>query len=868
MLLQRFLHYIFSFALILCTTSAFAQTQFGAAQGTVQDAEEQPIPGASIVISSESWGSITVYTNKNGRYRIESLVPGNYTLEAQLVGFPSVLKSDVRISVGGVSVVDFMLEPQKVEESVTVQSEAPLIDSSTTAISHTILPEIIQGLPQQQDFRSLLALTPGVGDDGVAYGSSRNTPNRIWIDGVDMSSPSNGGMFIIIYPVNWIEEVQVVGNGPPAEYGNYAGVIGNFVTRSGGNQFHGLVETFFHNENLNSTNIPDPGPETPFKSLDLSAQIGGPITPDKLWFFSGFQYSYLQTTPFGYDGVTTEEFPKFITKLTYKPNQNNTIQGFAKLAHNRFDGGGADFEVLPETTTVDTCQESSWNMTWISLLTIATTLEGRFGGQLAKCDSLPRNGDIAAHVNKDTGVVSGNARYTSKQRQFRPQGNFALTHYSQDFLGNHEFKFGVQFQSSSVRDENSINGGFIYYSYRYNDSIINFRYSYLQDTNKFNGDVNQVNLYLHDSWKLNSKFSLSLGLRWDHNRGSTDRGVVSSSDPVAARIGAIWKIRENKPIVIKAHYGDYYDALLTQRFVFFSDQQFGGQYDDLIDNEWQPTFREQRVYLSAPDNKHPFIRQFTLGMDQELPAGIAAGVHYIYRRWHNILEDVELNPDYEPVPFVNPVTGETLTVYSRLNEERRLLLTNPEGLYKRYDALEVSLDRRFKNQLALSASFVYSKVRGNIPNEREVFPFTDFLNDPNNLINSTGRLVNDPTFAWKVSGIYNLPYGLNLGFFFRHQSGDTWEPLVDLDRKVNQGGVIFGLPRGTFRLPSENILDLRVEKQFPMLSGQLRITADIFNVLNTAYVTSVETFWDAENYGQPTSFAEPRQIRLGLRYTF
>ena len=48
---------------------------------------------------------------------------------------------------------------------------------------------------------------------------------------------------------------------------------------------------------------------------------------------------------------------------------------------------------------------------------------------------------------------------------FDHRGNFALTHYAQNYLGSHEFKFGVQFQDSSVRDEYSINGGFIYYSY-------------------------------------------------------------------------------------------------------------------------------------------------------------------------------------------------------------------------------------------------------------------------------------------------------------------------------------------------------------------------------------------------------------------
>ena len=102
-MLKKFLHSTFCFAIILCSTSAFAQKQFGSVQGTIQTAEAQPIAGVSVTTSSELHGSARVLTDQNGHYRIVSLIPGIYKLEAQLAGFQSALNRDVRISVGSTS---------------------------------------------------------------------------------------------------------------------------------------------------------------------------------------------------------------------------------------------------------------------------------------------------------------------------------------------------------------------------------------------------------------------------------------------------------------------------------------------------------------------------------------------------------------------------------------------------------------------------------------------------------------------------------------------------------------------------------------------------------------------------------------------
>ena len=102
----------------------------------------------------------------------------------------------------------------------------------------------------------------------------------------------------------------------------------------------------------------------------------------------------------------------------------------------------------------------------------------------------------------------------------------------------------------------------------------------------------------------------------------------------------------------------------------------------------------------------------------------------------------------------------------------------------------------------------------------------------------------------------------------RHESGDKWAAKV-LVRGLNQGNIfILGEPAGSRRIPSHNLLDMRIEKEFPFYSGQLRFAVDIFNMFNSFYALKVEDRFDSERFGMPIDQNEARQIQLGLRYTF
>jgi outer membrane receptor protein involved in Fe transport len=102
---------------------------------------------------------------------------------------------------------------------------------------------------------------------------------------------------------------------------------------------------------------------------------------------------------------------------------------------------------------------------------------------------------------------------------------------------------------------------------------------------------------------------------------------------------------------------------------------------------------------------------------------------------------------------------------------------------------------------------------------------------------------------------------------FRHETGDNF--TTRFQERLPQGLVsIFAVPRGSERVPAVNNVDIRLEKAFPISKGDLRVTADIFNLFNAGYVGSVGTIFGQGSYLQPLTFSSAREVRLGVRYTF
>jgi len=340
----------------------FAQAQTTSAlTGTVTDSSGAVVPGATVSITSPSLigGAHSSVTDSAGVYRFPSLQPGTYELTAELAGLRKVTRSNIRLPLGATITVDVAMGPVTATEAVTVNASSSMVDVKSSASNTQLDNELLQNLPTTRFQPDVIDLAPGI-TNSVAYGGTASS-NALLIDGVDVSDPDGGSPWSF-FNYNWIQEVQVVGLGANAEYGEFTGAAANSIVRSGGNRFSGLFEYLTERNNWvsdNTGNLPedlraDFKPREIKTYWDSSAQLGGPLMKDKLWFFGGVQYFKRFDRPAGFNGpYTSEKDPRYIGKVNWAASQNVKLEGFYEWDKYNITGRGAGPDRPPETTVIE-----------------------------------------------------------------------------------------------------------------------------------------------------------------------------------------------------------------------------------------------------------------------------------------------------------------------------------------------------------------------------------------------------------------------------------------------------------------------------------------------------------------------------------
>ena len=311
----------------------------------------------------------------------------------------------------------------------------------------------------------------------MAYGGTASS-NALLIDGVDVSDPDGGSPWSF-FNYNWIQEVQVVGLGANAEYGEFTGAAANSIVRSGSNRFSGLFEYLTERNSWisdNTSSLPedlraDFKPREIKTWWDTTAQVGGPIMKDKLWFFTGVQYFKNLDRPAGFNGpFTSEKDPRYIGKVNWAASPNVKVEGFYEWDKYDITGRGAGPDRPPETTVIEPAPETNWN----APRHLDDQLEDAAGRPQWRLHRLlSARADAAEHAQRTvsrastrTATTRSTRRTTTAPIATRNVTAATLTRYADKFAGkSHEFKFGFEFERSKIVNEYGYPGGRLYYDY-------------------------------------------------------------------------------------------------------------------------------------------------------------------------------------------------------------------------------------------------------------------------------------------------------------------------------------------------------------------------------------------------------------------
>jgi hypothetical protein len=282
----------------LTAVPAMAQATTGTLRGIVADPNGGVIAGATVTAKNEATGTVTPSntTTGEGTFELAGLLPGTYTVTVEAAGFKRSVSTSVVVKAGIINPVDVKLEAGNVAETVTVVANTEeVVQRDQSQISTTVDTRRIAELPSNaagSGLDTLALLAPGViptnrggvntNGTGLSVNGNRARSNNFQIDGADNNDLSVAGPAMFIDNQDQVQEIQVITNNFSAQYGRNQGAIVNYVTKGGGNQFHGSAFEYHRdNKNLNSLdNIEKRGGQTePNQSLFnvFGGTVGGPI---------------------------------------------------------------------------------------------------------------------------------------------------------------------------------------------------------------------------------------------------------------------------------------------------------------------------------------------------------------------------------------------------------------------------------------------------------------------------------------------------------------------------------------------------------------------------------------------------------------
>ena len=328
------------FFMLLVASFSFAQNT-GSIAGKITDAKSnEELPGVNVILKGTYYGAAT---DLRGRYKIEPINPGNYTIEISYIGFKTMQFTGIRIEAGKTFQLDVKLEESvlTLDQDVVVVGDKPLLDVEETQSKRTISRQDIE-IAIVENITDLVTQQAGVikSDNAIHIRGGRSYENAFLLDGVSVQDPLAGTGFGLQLSAAAIEEVDVITGGFNAEYGQATSGVVNVRTREGGSRYSGFIsykrdnfgeKTSPHVFNLDIFEANFGGPD-PITSIILPAF--GLNIPGELTFFTNFYGGLSDGLTQGYYKPTAEQlYSSTFHGTRFAPRAENSWFWLGKLTY-------------------------------------------------------------------------------------------------------------------------------------------------------------------------------------------------------------------------------------------------------------------------------------------------------------------------------------------------------------------------------------------------------------------------------------------------------------------------------------------------------------------------------------------------------
>jgi hypothetical protein len=694
-------------ALVLLSGNAWAQTgqNFGELVGKATDDQGAILPGVTVTVAGPAlMGAQTATANEHGIFRFPAVPSGTYKVTFELPGFATLVREDVVVPVRQTVTLDVEMKLAKLQETVTVTGESPVVDVENAKVGARLDQQTLQSVPTSRSIFGSTTVLPGMvmvrqdpaglnaatSTNMVAHGAQNYNLNYF---GVTADTPQNyGSMYYMDY--NAAEEISVDTAAMGAEIGGGGGANINIIPKSGSNQLKGSVYYSGTGKGLAGDNVDDElraqgvtAGTRLLKLNDINADAGGPIVRDRLWWFgSARDYTTLEQV-IGFPKDFKSNLRNYTARVNYQPAKRNQLSGFwtynKKFQPNR---NAAATQPNPIGTINQQSPKNLFNLNWTSVLSQTKFLEvsstyfhmhwpSRYADEFF---ALPENQRTPTMQNLTSGIFFNGPEPTGERLRdaYRYQTNIAYTQYLDGVLGaSHQIKTGF---------ENWIGWGSDGFDV-FGDTRLQFR-----DVN----GVTQPSQILAYNTPLVQKthmrnfaafaqdrityprLSLNLGLRWSFydgylppQSGGGGRWFPETTyqkldagfnwNTFAPRTSLVWKVTDDARNLVKASYSRYYEVMYTGEFAdvinpntinttglatykWFGDLNGNGFVDT---NEYDPvplSTVQPRLNKIDPKLRDPKADEITFGYQRELAANLGFSALWLQRWFNDVTVDEEV----------------------------------------------------------------------------------------------------------------------------------------------------------------------------------------------------------------------------------